>query len=160
MRRTTDRGPFKTTIGKDHRIVDGPTVHTSHTFHSPELLFTETGDGTIPGLDHQEPTTSCADHKSSCSALVESRGRCSRVRRRSDASAKPYSHAGPSAEWELTQNAQFEKLMRLGQYQQRPGQPLLARVEEWIHHVLGSRLPAESSHRNRAPRSIRYGEQM
>ena len=79
MRRTTDRGPFKTTIGKDHRIVDGPTVHTSHTFHSPELLLTETAEGTIPVFEYQETTTSCAHHKSSCSALVESRGRGSRI---------------------------------------------------------------------------------
>src|SRR6185295_11558568 len=102
VRSTAYRAPFNTTICKDHGIVDGPTVHTSHTFHSPELLLTETGDGTIPVLDHQEPTASCARHKSSCSTLVESRGRCSRVRRRSDASSKPYSHAGPLAGWELT----------------------------------------------------------
>jgi hypothetical protein len=37
------------------------------------------------------------------------------------------------AGWELTQSAQFEKLMKLGQYQQRPGQPLLARVKKLIH---------------------------
>jgi hypothetical protein len=72
----------------------------------------EAADGTIPILDHQKPTASCARHKFSCSALVQSSGRGSRVRRRSDASSKPYNHAGPLAGWELPHIAQFQKLMR------------------------------------------------
>ena len=114
MRSTAYPAPFNKTIPADHGIVDGPTVHTSHTSHTPELLLTEIIDEPPPVLVHQKPTASCTRHVSSCSALVESRGRYSHVKLRSDASFRPHNYAGPLAGWELTKIAQFRKIDEAG----------------------------------------------
>ncbi len=71
MRSTAYRAPFNKTIPENHGIVDGPTVHTSHTTHTPELLLTEIVDETPPVLGHLKPTASCTGHKSFYSALFE-----------------------------------------------------------------------------------------
>src|SRR5512132_4507 len=95
---------FNRTIREDHGVVDRPTVDTPH---CPEKPLTEIVDETSPVFVHQEPTASCARHKSSRSALVESPGPCSHGRRRSDATSRPHHYHEPLAGWELTHTAQL-----------------------------------------------------